>query len=126
MPVWLWCAWRGSAQPKPDLRATGHLPKGTLGVRIELEICESRVLRSDFELWHYVLNGWYLPQAPQDEREFDTAPDARRIKQSWQRIFELGWRDRRYVAARTQRAIQGVCWELRPEDVVDAKSFVAR
>ncbi len=126
MPVWLWCAWRGSSRPKPDLRAVGHLPRGALGVRIELEIDDARALRSDFELWHYVLNGWYLPSSLQDELEFDAAPVTRRIKPSWQRIFDLEGRDRRYVAASAQRAIQGVCWELRPADVIDATSFVAR
>ena len=28
MPIWLWCRWRGAAQPRPDLRHRGHLPKG--------------------------------------------------------------------------------------------------
>lgn len=126
MPIWLWCAWRGSSRPKPDLRASGHLPVGSRGIRIELQIDDARVLRSDFELWHYVLNGWYLPQSLQDEREFDAAPDRGRVKPSWQRIFDLDWRDRRYVAARSQRAIQGVCWELRPDDVIEATTFDAR
>jgi hypothetical protein len=126
MPVWLWCAWRGCTRPKPDLRATGHLPRGTRGVRLELELDEARVLRSDFELWHYVLNGWYLPRSMQDDREFEARPDADRLPGSWRRIFELDWNDRRYVATRSQRAIQGVCWELRPTDVMDATPFRAR
>lgn len=126
MPVWLWRAWRGRSRPRPDLRATGHLPSGAPGVRLELEIDEARVLCSDFELWHYVLNGWYLPRSPQDEREFDAQPDVDRIAASWRRIFDLAWDDRRYVPARTRRAIQGVCWELRPADVTGATAFVAR
>jgi hypothetical protein len=126
MPVWVWCQWRGAARPRPDLRARGHLPAGTSGVRIELELDETRLLRSDFELWHYVLNGWYLPTSHADEREFDARPDRRRIEPSWQRIFDLEWRNRRYTAVRTAKAIQGVTWELRPDDVRGVKAFVAR
>ncbi|MFO1207343.1 MAG: DUF3841 domain-containing protein [Burkholderiales bacterium] len=126
MPVWLWCTWRGRSRPKPDLRATGHLPRGTRGVRIELNLDEARVLRSDFELWHYVMNGWYLPRSAQDERDFERRPDGDRIAASWRRIFDMAWEDRRYVSSRGRRAIQGVCWELRPADVTAATPFVAR
>ncbi len=126
MPIWVWCQWRGAARPKPDLRARGHLPPGTPGVRLELELDESRLLRSDFELWHYVLNGWYLPGSLADELEFDARPDRRRIEPSWQRIFDLEWRDRRYTGTRSEKSIQGVTWELRPGDVRSATCFVAR
>jgi len=47
--VWLWCH-------KPDLRLCAHLPKGTQGVRLTLELDPSRVLVSDFDAWHVVLN----------------------------------------------------------------------
>jgi len=126
MPIWLWCQWRGAAQPMPDLRYGGHLPKGAHGVRLELELDEARVLRSDFELWHYALNGWYLPGSLRDERESDAHQDRGRIASSWQRMFDLGWRNRRYVAAREAKSIQGVTWELRPEDLRRSTSFVAR
>jgi hypothetical protein len=126
MPVWLWCQWRGADRARPDLRATGHLPPGTRAVRLELELERARVLQSDFELWHYVLNGWYLPASLQDERDFEAAPVARRIEPSWRRVFDLQWHDRRYTAPRAQRSIQGVTWDIRPDDLRAATSFVAR
>jgi hypothetical protein len=126
MPVWLWCQWRGQRRRKPDLRHRGHLPQGSMGVRIELEIDGAHVLRSDFDLWHYVLNGWYLPGSLADERDFDAHPDRRRIEPSWQRIFDLGWSNRRYTVAGGEKSIQGVTWELRPEDVRGATGFRAR
>jgi hypothetical protein len=125
-PIWVWCQWRGAARPKPDLRARNHLPTGTRGVRIELELDDARILRSDFELWHYALNGWYLPASLDDERRFEEGPHRRRIAPSWQRIFDLAWNDRRYRAPRRQRSIQGVLWELRPDDVREVTEFIAR
>lgn len=126
MPIWVWCQWRGASRPRPDLRSPGHLPAGANGVRIEIELDEERVLRSDFGLWHYALNGWYLPQSLVDECEFDARPDRRRIRPSWRRMFDLEWCDRRYTTARADKSIQGVIWELRPQDVRRSTGFVAR
>ena len=49
-PIWAWY------HPKPGLRRSGHLPCGTSGVRIEFLVSSDRVLLSDFEAWHGVLN----------------------------------------------------------------------
>jgi len=59
--------WWGWARPKPDLRRAGHLPRGTRGVRLELELSDEEVLPSDpstgsghrFDAWHVVLNRDY-------------------------------------------------------------------
>ena len=126
MPVWLWCTWRGAARARPDLRARGHLPSGTVGVRLELEIDERRLLQSDFDLWHYALNGWYLPDSLADERRFDAHPEPGKIPASWQRIFDADWSNRRYRVSRVDRSIQAVTWELRPQDLHHATRFVAR
>ena len=62
MPIWAWYQWEGAIRRKPDLRAAGHLPEGTNGVRVECRVEDCRVLLSDFDLWHYVLNYWYLAE----------------------------------------------------------------
>jgi hypothetical protein len=36
------------------------------GVRLELEIPDGTALLSDFSLWHYPLNYWYLPSTGED------------------------------------------------------------
>lgn len=117
MPVWVWCQWRGELRRRPDLRVGGHLPPGIPGVRLELEIEASRLLPSDFELWHYALNGWYLPASLGDERAFDARPDPSRVAPSWQRAFDLGWSNRRYAVPTAQKSIQAVLWELHPADL---------
>ena len=35
LPLWAWYQWDGIERRKPDLRSSGHLPKGQRGVRIE-------------------------------------------------------------------------------------------
>lgn len=124
--VWVWQQWRGRARARPDLRSSGHLPRRTDGVRIELELAPERLLLSDFELWHYVLNGWYLPRSASDERRHESCADRRVIEASWHRIFDLSWSDPRYTPPLAKKSVQGVLWELRPTDVRRVDRFVAR
>ena len=50
-PVWAWASWRCN-QPRPDLRYGGHLPSGTPGMLLTIEIDPALVLISDFTAWH--------------------------------------------------------------------------
>ena len=136
MPLWAWQYWGGTDRPRPDLRRRAHLPRGSRGVRLELKLPPGRVLLSDFELWHYVINGWYLPANRADEQRFEQAAtlglpphrqQAGQIETSWERIFELEVaRSPYYTAPPSKRSVQAVFWELRVEDVVKVDEFVAR
>ncbi|NMX21197.1 hypothetical protein C5S30_01900, partial [ANME-1 cluster archaeon GoMg4] len=91
--------------PKPDLRRSGHLPRGTSGVRIEFIVSSDRVLLSDFEAWHAVLNCWYLSLSEVESDNWDNRCEIAGIKigwenwhppspkeelmRSWERIFDL-------------------------------------
>ncbi len=134
--------WWGWHSPRPDLRRSGHLPRGTRGVRLELELEPAEVLLSDFDAWHAVLNWGYLALSEDEEevwyRRFEAAvPDRFRrawplpepwwsdILSSWERIFELEalaasgyWRGERYIQATFEA--------LRLADVRRCTPFVAR
>lgn len=139
-PIWAWYQWEGQKK-KPDLRSSGYLPKGEWGVSIEFEVCEKRVLLSDFDLWHYVLNYWYLPLSLADGDRFEAElaekglsfyaskplPDInyhRQIVESWHRIFDLGWYEEEISAQ--PKSIQATLWELRLDDVRAIRTFKAR
>ena len=141
LPIWAWFQWEGERK-RPDLRATGHLPRGQRGVRIEFEVLDSRVLLSDFELWHYVLNYWYLPKSEQDDKAFEselrdsglsffeTKPLPLRhwhlrIARSWERIFDLGWYDEHIAAPLQRKSMQATVWELLLDDVRGFRAFKA-
>ncbi len=147
MPIWAWWQWWGDRR-RPDLRASGYLPKGTRGIRVELQVKTDRVLLSDFELWHYVLNYWYLPKTEKEGGVFEKKltraglslvgcshehplPHAgfrREVENSWERMFDLSWTDpnHRIVSASKNRSIQATLWELLMDDVVEIKEFTAR
>jgi len=148
MPLWAWYQYEGADRRKPDLRACGHLPKGERGVRLELQVADDRVLLSDFDLWHYVLNYWYLPETEEAEEAFEKKlaqaglsfykcdhqhplPHAgyrRDIEKSWERIFDVDWADRGRTIADPPRkkSIQATLWEILLTDVVNANEFTAR
>jgi hypothetical protein len=147
MPIWVWSQW-WSDRRRPDLRASGHLPRGCQGVRVELQVEDERVLLSDFDLWHYVLNYWYLPTSEKEGESFEKkltgaglpvfgythqkppahAKFRREVERSWERIFDLSWTDPEHfiVQRSSDRSIQGTMWGLLLEDVVDMTEFVAR
>lgn len=145
LPLWAWFQADGATCRKPDLRSCGYLPKGERGVRIEFEISDRLVLLSDFELWHYVLNYWYLPESLKDAGDFESELSRRglsfyktkplrdrafhgKIAESWSRIFDLDWTDRgRSIAGpRARKSIQASLWELRLDQVSDVRFFRAR
>ena len=141
-PLWAWYQWHGVDRRKPDLRCRGHLRRGERGVRIEFEQPGSGVLLSDFDLWHYVLNYWYLPETmvagdafAAELREHNIEPALalrlpaayhRRMEDSWNRIFDLDWANEDYTDPRDQRAIQATFWKLHFHQIRDVKVFTAR
>ncbi len=147
MPIWAWYQWEGK-RCKPDLRSSGYLPKGDQGLRLELQVADDRVLLSDFDLWHYVLNYWYLPETEKGAEAFEkklaradlalhgcdhehplgNAQYRRELEKSWERIFDVNWADRRNAIANPpkKKSIQATLWEIVLPDVVNAKEFTAR
>lgn len=142
-PLWLWYQWQDAEKRRPDLRAGGHLSKGQHGVLLTLTIPENAVLLSDFDLWHYVLNYWYLPQSVAEGDAFTAEltaagldfyrtkplPDPayhRRIEASWQRIFDLDWSAPEIASSQAEKQIQGVTWEITLAQVKKVQAFVAQ
>lgn len=97
-----------------------------------------QVVLSDFETWHYALNGWYLPDlASEDEglaegEAFDEdlegagidwfqrpypAPYWDRVQASWQRIFDIGEK---------VDAVQATFWELGLEQIIAERPYARR
>ena len=152
LPLWAWYQWYGSARKRPDLRAGGLMSCGEWGVRIEIEVPDESVLLSDYQLWYYVLNYWYLPSSlaegdvfhehlkkiglqsalPKDwqyGRSFRvTLPPKyhRKIISSWDRVFDLSWENHDYTSSRENKIIHATFWELTLDQVRKVKHFKAR
>jgi hypothetical protein len=139
-PLWGWYRWRGIRRCRPDLRASGHLAKGLPGVRIELELPEDRVLLSDFDAWHCVLNRCFLSLREQEEEVFTKELERTGVQQgwpypepfrsqvvsSWQRIFDLEAGDPEWWGPLSERSIQATFWELSLSQIRRVDTFTAR
>lgn len=142
-PVWAWLQWENARRARPDLRAGGHLAKGERGVRIEFECRDSDVLLSDFDLWHYVLNYWYLPESVAEGDQFEAQLAERglsffeakplrnrkyheRVVASWDKILDLDWTGDELALPRPAKSIQGTTWEVNMEQVRALTFFRSR
>jgi len=144
LPLWCWSQWSGQKRARPDLRAVAwQWRRGERAVRIEFEMNDDSVLLSDFELWHYVLNYWYLPSSHADGDAFEAELEDqglsfykskpvldsryhRRIVQSWERIFDLDWQAKGIAWPRSKKAVQATIWELPLDSVTSVTEFSGR
>lgn len=144
MPLWAWQQWLGDRRARPDLRSACHLPPGERGVRIEFEADSASVVLSDFNLWHFPLNYWYIGASEEDSDAFEAElatrgldqytqkplPDSvyhKRIESSWDRVFDLDWDDWVHdKRSRSEKCIQATLWRISLDAVADVKRFVAR
>jgi len=135
-PIWAWY------HPKPDLRRSGHLPRDTTGVRVEFLVDSDRVLLSDFEAWHAVLNCWYLSLSEEEGENWDErseragikggwenwpppSPFKEEILKSWERIFdpELLNKHPEWIGGET---IQACIEKIYVNEVINITYFKAR
>ena len=138
--VWAWSKWDPPTRKRPDLRARGHLPPGESGYRIGLEVSVKDILLSDYNLWHHVLNYWYIPTCERDSNLFDSVHNQHRygwdhlappnlhdlIVDSWERIFDLDWSDDYVTGSPLERPVQATLWRIKRSMVVSARLFVGR
>lgn len=132
IPIWAWYQFCGK-QKKPDLRYSCYAARGTQCVCIELDVPDTEVLLSDFELWHWPLNNWWLDNSTCEEEYdknhewFDTLSEEEKQKErekSWQEIFKLDYVETDWM--RRGWEIQAVFWQLKKEYVKKVQFFTAR
>lgn len=147
-PVWAWYQWEGKRKRR-DMREGGHAKRGEKIVQLTIDIDDADVLLSDFDLFHYPLNGWYLPTNESDDLAFENhykslgyshqdmsnpkvqTNDMKKLRAaivlSWDRIFQLEKEDDGWLYGKNEgKSIQATFWELRLEQVVKAEVHIAK
>lgn len=123
-PWWCWVR-REQNHPEPYIEdAEGlHDP-----VVLQLSLPAEQIVLSCFDLWHCVLNKWYVWSSEFDEQDFDRAMEKaeegsvaalqlqRRMQKSWLAIFELD-QTVMDMGPFEAKSIQGCYWTLRLADV---------
>ena len=135
-PVWAWYRFNGK-EKKPDLRHSCYGSRGEKMVCLELEVPDEKVLLSDFDLWHFPLNNWWLPDCfyegygdTEDEVQqkwFDSLTKEEQElerERSWDRIFNIEPFENDWILR--GKYVQAVFWELKIEYVQKVQLFTAR
>ncbi len=142
-PVWAWYQYLATNKMRPDLRESGYLEKGEVGVRIEIEKDEKEVLLSDYTLWHSPLgNNYYIGESENDAMkfekmledkkldkvEFEKLPtDIRKqIERSWLKVFDLDYDCPYFAHKKEDKSIQASFWSLSVDEIVKVDKFIAR
>lgn len=115
--IWVWIK-------RPDLRQSGYLNPGEKGVLLEIDINETQVLLSDFEMWHVVLMN--LPVKFSDNENIDK-------EKSWERIFDFNicldiykQSDEDFNESNFKITKQGVTSKVSLNNVKLIKRFIAK
>ena len=130
-PVWAWYQWESKKKRIPPLSTMDKT--NDKEVMLEINVPDSEVLLSDFELWHCVLWGvgiindrhLYKKVTSYSQDYLDLPIDIQKIvADSWERIFDLKKRDKEYASrAVRNRSIQATLWCVRKEWVISAKVY---
>lgn len=122
-PVWAWHTFAGKHK-RPDLRRAEFRHFSEDMVCLEVEIPDRKVLLSDEDTWHIVLNNAYIPTSDTPEAVdlehlwFDALPRAEQRKtkrKSWEKVL-IDPRD----IPEDVGYIQATFWELRKEQIISA------
>jgi hypothetical protein len=147
-PIWAWYQWKGKRK-KRDMREGGFSKRGDRVVQLEIEIPDEKVLLSDFNVYHCVLNNIYVCSSEEESDRFekwyeyhgvkygDWKHDAsqneklqivkKKIVESWAGVFDLTKEDDNWLYGKNEdKSIQAVFWELREDQVIWAREFIAK
>ena len=131
-PWWFWLDGHCAQEATPVQQ---DMPEYEDGCAVQLSLPASEVLLSDFDLWHYVINGWYLGKGEEDSSEFDALCEAlgsegyfhdcpseelrQRMLKGWLKIFDLEFTGNGYYCnhGMSEKSIQGNIWTLKKEYV---------
>ena len=125
-PIWAWYKLCGK---KPDLRTSGFAERCTPLVLLTLKVDPSRVLLSDFDLWHNILNNWYICETEEQYEKFNNLKYYKaHHKKTWRRVFKVF--DKKLMdfhgITENNQSIQAVLWNISIDDVVGFRYFIAK
>ena len=119
-PIYAWCQELNNKRAISDLRhCKTYIPKGGKGVRITLSLPLNRVMLTDFDLWHCVLNNFSADESLTEEEEDLLDQDG--IIKTWDCII---YSNESFLNGRyPDQSIQATFFNIRPEDIVKVEFF---
>lgn len=134
--IWAWHHWASYKKTAPDKRYASvyNYFKTEPYVMMELSIPKERVLLSDYDSWHFVLNYWYFEKRRKSDK-FVKEYNYYRIKpknqeeihplmsESWEQIFDMKLAREIIDIPKKAQQIQATFFELFYNDVKKVHFF---
>ena len=125
--MWAWARWvdsKGRAHTRPDRRYSGFRNQYDGLELLHLRVDENRVLCTDFDQYHCVINRW--PCAPLDAGTWPPDEYDRWLDEHWDdpaEVKAIQYRANAIVGPKRlpDRWIQACLWTITPHDVVDIR-----
>lgn len=128
-PLWAWYTYNNKHK-QPDLRNSGYAKKGTKLCCIEFEIEENKVLLSDFDAWHIVLNDGYYFDTNNNKEWNKKYNQMLKLPKNKQEIEKRKTWDKIFINKENNllkiNYIQATFWKLEKENIINIKQFIAR
>lgn len=141
-PLWAWYQAHNKNKKKPDMRYKEYynsLDPNDI-YRIEFIVDRSKVLLSDFNLWHYILNQMIICDTILEEDNIENIyPDFYKIhyndkpkeirkiiSDTWIKIFNLEYSKNHYHNYQADQVIQGCVWNIHLDQVTKIDKFKNR
>lgn len=130
-PVWAWYQWEGKRK-KPDLRRERWECglRGDIYYRLTIEIPDEQVLLSDFDMWSIILLHGLLSTTEAENTQLEKrynalAPEEQKSMRdkNWEGVFDISPLHNEWMTR--GESIQATFWELRREQIKEARSFKA-
>lgn len=126
-PLWAWARWvdsKGRAHTRPDRRYPGFRNQYDGLELLHLRVDESRVLCTDFDQYHCIIDHW--PCAPLDADRWPSVEYDRWLDEHWDDpadVKAVQYRENAIVDPERlpDRWIQACVWTITPEDVADVR-----
>lgn len=82
-PIWAWYQWEGKRKQPDTISQKVARKPGETRILLTMDVPDEEVLLSDFDAWHFVLNGLCIKDEISDKEYTEDE-----IKRSWNKIFD--------------------------------------
>ena len=135
-PIWAWHTWEGKRKRR-DLRCRGYGTRGKRKVQMEIEIPDTQVLLTDFDLWCAMMNGFNLNISTETDLDKDYADLHSAMKsnnydlfreqiiKSWDKCIGCNQCYNELFMCK-KRSVQATFWELKKNQIRKVWHFTCR
>lgn len=135
-PIWAWHTWEGKRKRR-DLRCSRYGQKGKKKIQMEIEIPDTQVFLTDFDLWCAMMSGFNLnikseEDFDKDNSDFEMAEKSENcelyreeIIKSWDKCIGCDQSINNMFMYK-ERSVQATFWELHKDQIRKVWHFTCR